>query len=643
MAENKDPKVIKDPAIPPAPAGMVTDPETGAIVPGDVLNGLQANPKGKKASSDDPSDFFKGLTSTIKTAADDDVDWDSVDWDKMDPTDAADFAVGDEAFCEDYYLNNRVYADDMYDQDRYTLGLDYQDWQREMKESKQPEDTENPEEFFKGLTSTLIEAATDEDYQHSSKYSDYIKEMTEETYGWAGSNHRYKNLPGGEMWEEHKAIYIDELKDYIKALRETQTNPKSLGGLAQEASDMMGVDMAPDEMSVELDDWIAKGEALYNELTGIPAPPEEDPSDFFKGIVSGLLQFKVAFPNMEQRPYSTRPYFVNGWLQRIKVAAVRAGGELLQRDKTATILTAGFRNVPAAQSWARGLVAEHHVPRGDIRLEEMGKTAITTFDDLPNPATPSVPLKGNLADLTDDIAPSEISPDEIVERALQHWDGGPIQRWLIDVGLFGEPSDPRFWLPEEVKKDESLLNGLAAAVLESEKLQSEGDAMPKREKDPGKLLFDPKDYVKQKKKGAVYRGLHTTRDSITIRTAVIVDTPDGPQEGVITAMEGKEIEVQLGEDEYINTDSMHVAAIKTALIPLSEFPKSALMSDQVVRLEGDTHQLRVKSNFHDSDVRTKVASVETGYTRWVEDERLMMLVRYACFSPSPDEEWLDIE
>lgn len=100
-------------------------------------------------------------------------------------------------------------------------------------------------------------------------------------------------------------------------------------------------------------------------LPGLKSPPgmkiNPDGSD---GPIDDKKEpdmFKVSFPNLETVAYAVRPYFVNGWHKNLKVAVVKAGGQLDTQDATRSLLTVSFRTPEAAKRFGQLLIKEFNL------------------------------------------------------------------------------------------------------------------------------------------------------------------------------------------------------------------------------------------------------------------------------------------
>lgn len=348
-----------------------------------------------------------------------------------------------------------------------------------------------------------------------------------------------------------------------------------------------------------------------------------------KGKKANAPMYRVVFPNMENRPYSTRPHFAHDWFRRMKVSAIRIGGELVMSDNRARFVTAAFRNQFAADRFALELSKDYYVPLKDIRAY-VEKQALQSFDEL---NTRHVEFtKGNETD---------IAPDVIVERAFQHWDSDPLQKWQESQGITPETQVMKKDLIKELSNDQAKAQSLQGAVLEAEQGVRKEDQMSQSQEatGSGKLMFDPTQYVKTKDKQPIFKKRTSKQASPEVLRegdTVLVDTGGDLVEGQVHTASPQSALVSV-DGTFLQAARDKVYKVTATRVPMDGFPKEALSLGQRVRLEDGTYLQVTAVTGHPG--HTKVATMNNSDVRWVPDEHLEVVTRMASL-PDMTDEWL---
>lgn len=383
----------------------------------------------------------------------------------------------------------------------------------------------------------------------------------------------------------------------------------------------------------------------HKKRPGIPRAPagmETDPetgdillndkSKGLKPVKAELVRYRVAFPNMETRPYSIRPHFAHDWYRSMKKSAIREGGEMLIDDKRATFLTVGFRTPRAAYEFIKTLCVVHYVPNGDVRMY-VEKQARNEFESLQHVHNQVIKDKSN------------ISPQQVVERAVQVWDSPVIQKWLRATGLEELRKFPNYTLDTVVQNPE-LLQDLHAAVLEAEKnVREKNQSMPQitPNKGPGKLMFDPSKYIKRAGTQPIYKRISSTvkeasQESLYEGDTVLVSVEGELVEGKVKTTSPTTAMVTV-DGEFMHVPKSSLTKVTVVRVPMERFPRQSLAVGHRARLTNGEY-VRVTS-VTGYDGHTKVSTLTGSEVRWVPNDSLEVIARVAKFPDQDQGEWLD--
>jgi len=385
----------------------------------------------------------------------------------------------------------------------------------------------------------------------------------------------------------------------------------------------------------------AKDPALENN-PGIPRAPagmETDPetgdvapNDVTKGLKPNPKPkkaqadvFKVTFPNMEKRAWSVRPHFTHNWFKDVKIAAVREGGQIVTDDPGSIMVSFHFRTARAARDFTNTVVSQYYVPVDDV-MTSMLHTSQKTFKDLQEGFQSHT--QGQEAD---------VSPEEVITRALDQADAHQIQAWMNENG-FG---------PGELAVDiapllsPASIQSLHAAVLDAEtgsrSLEQgaddeEGDDVDYEQKE--KLLFDPTQYVKASGESPIYHRNEPTLETFETGDEVLTMDEEEVLVGTVArTIPFDQVYVDLGDDNVKLFPRTHVSKIVYFHVPFSEF-NGHIQQGQIVKLAHNGIQLKV-SRLGGHPNRLKVSTLNDAEHEWVPTESLTVMVRTAKL-PNPN-------